>query len=119
MHNVYYQFRRPVLVVSNAFQIIDNKVSHLVIYCLNCIRRDENTMSSKLAYARNDTIQYILRRTHFNFQIHFHESNSVVFLIIGDIGHHYIYGHHSRRIFLSMKFLKSNFTILLCSSSRT
>ena len=57
MHKVYYQFRRPVLVVSNAFQIIDNKVSHLVIYCLNCIRRDENTTSSKLAYGRNDTIQ--------------------------------------------------------------
>ncbi len=30
------------LVASNAIQAIDNETAYLVIYCLNCIRRDEN-----------------------------------------------------------------------------
>ena len=34
---------KPVLyVVSNAIQAIDNATAYLIIYCLNCIRRDEN-----------------------------------------------------------------------------
>ena len=33
-------FTRRISIVSNAIQTIDNKVSHFIIYCLNCIRRD-------------------------------------------------------------------------------
>ena len=33
-------FIRRILVTSNAIQTIDNEVNHLIIYCLNCIRRD-------------------------------------------------------------------------------
>ena len=33
-------FIRRILIASNAIQTIDNEVNHLVIYCLNCIRRD-------------------------------------------------------------------------------
>ena len=38
-------FRRRISVASNAIQTIDNEVSHLIIYCLNCIRRDGNSTS--------------------------------------------------------------------------
>ena len=33
-------FIRRISVASNAIQTIDNEVNHLIIYCLNCIRRD-------------------------------------------------------------------------------
>ena len=33
-------FIRRTSVASNAIQTIDNEMLHLVIYCLNCIRRD-------------------------------------------------------------------------------
>ena len=33
-------FIRRILVASNAVQTIDNEVIHLIICCLNCIRRD-------------------------------------------------------------------------------
>ena len=35
-------FIRRILVASNAIQTIDNEMIHLIIYCLNCIRRDRN-----------------------------------------------------------------------------
>ena len=35
-------FIRRISVASNAIQTIDNEVNHLIIYCLNCIRRDRN-----------------------------------------------------------------------------
>ena len=38
-------FRRRIFVASNAIQTIDNEVSHLIIYCLNCIRCDGNSTS--------------------------------------------------------------------------
>ena len=34
------RFIRRISVASNAIQTIDNEVNHLIIYCLNCIRRD-------------------------------------------------------------------------------
>ena len=33
-------FIRRISVASNAIQTIDNEVKHLIIYCLNCFRRD-------------------------------------------------------------------------------
>ena len=33
-------FIRRISVVSNAIQTIDNEMSQLINYCLNCIRRD-------------------------------------------------------------------------------
>ena len=33
---------RRISVASNAIQTIDNKMIHLIINCLNCIRRDRN-----------------------------------------------------------------------------
>ena len=39
------RFRRRISVASNAIQTIDNEVSHLIIYCFNCIRRDGNSTS--------------------------------------------------------------------------
>ena len=33
-------FIRRISVASNAIQTMDNEVNHLIIYCLNCIRRD-------------------------------------------------------------------------------
>ena len=39
------RFRRRIFVASNAIQTIDNQGSHLIIYCLNCIRRDGNSTS--------------------------------------------------------------------------
>jgi hypothetical protein len=49
IEDVYYIclacFLRQISVASNAIQTIDNEavneVYHLIIYCLNCIRRDE------------------------------------------------------------------------------
>ena len=35
-------FIRLISVASNAIQTIDNKMIHLIIHCLNCIRRDRN-----------------------------------------------------------------------------
>ena len=35
-------FIRRISVASNAIQTKDNEVNHLIIYCLNCIRRDGN-----------------------------------------------------------------------------
>ena len=35
-------FLRRISVASNAIQTIDNEMIHLIIYCLNCIRRDWN-----------------------------------------------------------------------------
>ena len=39
------RFRRRISVASNAMQTIDNEVSHLIIYCFNCIRNDGNSTS--------------------------------------------------------------------------
>ena len=39
------RFRRRISVASNAIQTKDNEVSQLIIYCLNCIRRDGNSTS--------------------------------------------------------------------------
>ena len=43
-----YERLKPVLhvefsVVSNAIQTIDKETAYLIIYCLNCIRRDRNS----------------------------------------------------------------------------
>ena len=37
------RFKRRISVASNAIQIIDNETAYLIIYCLNCIRRDGNS----------------------------------------------------------------------------
>ena len=37
------RFIRRTSVASNAVQTIDDETAHLIIYCLNCIRRDENS----------------------------------------------------------------------------
>ncbi len=37
------RFIRPIFVVSNAIQTIDNETAYPMIYCLNCIRHDENS----------------------------------------------------------------------------
>ena len=35
-------FIRRILVASNAIETTDNEMINLIIYCLNCIRRDRN-----------------------------------------------------------------------------
>ena len=37
------RFIRRISVASNAIQTIDNETAYLIIYCLNCIRRDGNS----------------------------------------------------------------------------
>ena len=37
------RFIRRISVASNAIETIDNKRAYLIIYCLNCIRRDGNS----------------------------------------------------------------------------
>ncbi len=39
-----------IFVVSNAIQTIDNYVRHLIIYCLNCIRRNEIKFDIRATY---------------------------------------------------------------------
>ncbi len=36
-------FIRRISVASNAIQTIDNETTYLIIYCLNCVRRDGNS----------------------------------------------------------------------------
>ena len=61
-------FIRRISVASNAIQTIDNETAYLIIYCLNCIRRNGNstykTSLRKLIKMRFFTIRYItfLRR---------------------------------------------------------
>ncbi len=61
-------FIRRISVASNAIQTIDNETAYLIIYCLNCIRRNGNstykTSLRKLVRMRFFTIRYItfLRR---------------------------------------------------------
>jgi hypothetical protein len=38
-------FKRRILVASNAIQTTENEKTQLINYCLNCIRRDENSTS--------------------------------------------------------------------------
>ena len=35
-------FKRRIFVASNAIETKDNEASHLIIFCFNCIRCDEN-----------------------------------------------------------------------------
>ncbi len=35
-----WRFIRRIFIASNAIQTIDNETAYLIIYCLNCIRRD-------------------------------------------------------------------------------
>ena len=37
------RFKRPISVASNAIQTKDNETAYLIIFCLNCIRRDGNS----------------------------------------------------------------------------
>ena len=36
------RFKRRIFVASNAIETKDNEASHLIIFCFNCIRCDEN-----------------------------------------------------------------------------
>ena len=39
------RFKRRISVASNAIQTIDNELTYLIIFCLNCIRCDGNSKS--------------------------------------------------------------------------
>ena len=55
-------FVRRISVASNAIQTIVNELRHLIIYCLNCIRRDWNaTYKTGLSLFLSSLLQCILR----------------------------------------------------------
>jgi hypothetical protein len=57
------RFRRRISVASNAIQTMDNEITQLINYCLNCIRRDENSTSK--TGLRMNAIQTIVNELCF------------------------------------------------------
>ena len=53
-------FKRRISVASNAIQIIDHEMTYLIIYCLNCIRCDENSTSKQALLSSKKLIMKLI-----------------------------------------------------------
>ena len=62
-------FIRRISVASNAIQTIDNEMIHLIIHCLNCIRRDRNATYKTGLVCRYPRIASTESETRQKFQI--------------------------------------------------